>query len=58
MLYELITQQLTSEQQKGIISVVFQNDQKKGGNKKFEFDLYSLSPELCNKLEAYVQSCI
>lgn len=56
-LYEVITTKLTIEQKKGIIPIVFQED---SGNKKqkFEFDLFSLEPEVFRKLEEYVQGCV
>ena len=56
-LFEIITTRLTIEQKKGIIPIVFQNN---NGNKKqkFEFDLFSLEPKIFKKLEEYVQNCL
>ena len=46
------------DQKKGIIPILFDLSVEELGNQKFEFDLFSLSPRKCDKLQDYVQECI
>lgn len=62
-MYELITKELTTEQKLGLIPIVFEKDTKNKPKEllkkqKFEFDLFSLEPDVYKKLEDYVKQCI
>ena len=58
-MFENITKYLTIEQKKGIVPIVQSVDKNNTSvQKKFEFDLFSLSPEKFARLEQYVQECM
>lgn len=56
-LFDVITKRLTMEQKKGIIPIVFQQEAQ-NKKQKFEFDLFSLEPQVFKRLEEYVKSCV
>lgn len=58
-MFENITKYLTIEQKKGIVPIVQEVDKEGAGvQKKFEFDLFSLSQDKFKRLESYVQECM
>ena len=57
-LFKDITENLTTEQKRGIVPIVFDVSVEDTENQKFEFDLFHLPIETCVKLQKYVRECI
>ena len=57
-LFNLITKELTNDQKKQIIPIVKPDCQDQKNKSKFEFDLFSLSPQVFANLETFVNQCI